>query len=406
MLIYLNDDILRKFKENNYTEEELDCLESIISSHIQSKHFVFATRKGISFLANFSETSRTARKSMKILEIKYPTIHSFLQSLKVKIMVINGVNIFEREENENSTIFKVSLDYFKTSNVLENVKLISENIEDSYFYKEYLNYYKKNIPLGICSVAVEETEGNGHGITKNSLKKIQRGNMILIITDSDKKHPTATLGNTSRTLKREYEKFKDYSISDLIILDVHEKENLIPYKMYYIHNTMHKTLKKIEHIEKNIDPNFSCYFDFKLGLNSDNFNAYHDEILTSISIIEEEPTKDRDLFYGDLKSFKKYIDDRKADPKNIPKKFILKPVNVEIFDSFSFKANKKLVANRLEGCLKSSASQEHVTMWKSLSDILDDPISHLNEIQKKCVIEVSDSIIQWGLCKNATATGA
>lgn len=408
MLIYLEDEIIEVFKEGSNTSKQLNYFENILYSHVLGKHFVFASRKGIDFLKGFQKLSETMRGYMTVLDSKYATIFNFLNNLKVRINVILGNNIFRKININDSVNFEISLDYFEDPRSLESIKVISENIEDSFFYKECINYFPLPYPIELFDVEIEETEGNGNGIGNNILRKNERKNMLLIITDSDKKYPEAEIGATAKEATEAYESIKKNSISKLVVLDVHEKENMIPYSFYKICNSNSRTLEKLKEIEEYGFKDFQSYFDFKQGINTDNFNQYHERIIEKVPIIGMEKKGGIELFNGSLDEFIDYRDQRINNKKEFPIRYILEPINTtKIFNKFSFEEMRKYVSKNIESCESNKIIPEYVVEeWRDLEMKLENPASHLNDNQRECIMNIVTSITQWGISRASSATGS
>lgn len=406
MLIYFNRDVIKKFEEERYSELELEYLERVVASHINSQHYMFSDRKSLNFLSNFEELSSTARKYFNKLEFQYTTIASYIKKIKTKISVVDKESYFEKDANDNSVKFNVSLDYFANPRTLDCTKLITENMDDCNFYKEVVKYYPNQFPSMLFNYSIESNDGNGNGITKSYLDKVENNNCVIAIVDSDRKYPNDDLGKTAKNLWEVFKANSDDYIAKYIELSLHEKENLVPYHFYKVLNIGNNTLEKLDILskEKKFEDVF-YHFDFKEGISTDNYINFFENVLDTEGIIEKEEVKDRDIFYGTKEEFFDYIVLRRDDKKKYPKKYILKPLGENLLKDFKLEKMREFIEKKLSHFEKiKTIPRSEKDFYTYMRDIVLNPINYLLPKQKECLRGICQILIEWGLCKPRNAT--
>lgn len=400
MLIYLDKSLVEKFQQQKHTESELLYLERIFYSHINSQHYVFFDRKSLEFFRNFTELSQTIRAYLNIIALKYTTIASYLNDIRFKIKVVDKSDYFKKNINNEKIDFNVSLDYFENPRVLESSKLITENMDDCNFYKEILSVYKKKPPKSLFGFDMDSNDGNGQGIIKSFNDKIERQNNIITIVDSDKKQMSDANGYTAQSMLRVYEMSKDTSITACHVLNVHEKENLVPFQIYHLKQRGNNTLRKLELIsrdEKFYD--FLYFFDYKEGVHTDNYLEIYKNIL-DIEGILEICGKDTDMFYGSQKEFIEYIKRRSQDKITYKKLYIIKPVGDNLLRDFNFNSLEQKAIERLEMVENLNQVPEYEKeKFRRIINICENFFEFLLPYQKESLEEICETLLCWGLCK-------
>lgn len=155
-------------------------------------------------------------------------------------------------ENEK-TIYYIPIDYF--NDVLDKTLIITENESDFDFYIALLLQAQKENAYRIPQYVKFRCDSLPSGgsqmgsLYRTRVRKEKR--ITLCVTDSDKKCKYDTYGGTAQKTKDEHDSFDITRISDLHILNVREKENLIPPSYLLKHNSMknNQVLKILEPLE-------------------------------------------------------------------------------------------------------------------------------------------------------------
>lgn len=189
-------------------------------------------------------------------------------------------------DNREQTICQLTLSELAQSDITDKVNMLTENIEDSDFYKIIGKFYENTCNIKNCLLDFEKRMGGGSTTVKvfeNIVEERQR--LCLCIVDSDQKFYNAfneKIGETMGKMK-EFIKNKPEDLWwKVLFLEVHEIENLIP-----IH-WMEEVTKEIQGAEQGIaflqylsrleekhSPVF--FFDIKKGIKADMFHCPDEE---------------------------------------------------------------------------------------------------------------------------------
>ena len=188
--------------------------------------------------------------------------HVTLNNVKQKLVITACVTFQDTTRRVNNVIF---INPLKTSSFefLEETHLLTENLEDSNFFLEFvIPYYQRKEKILKSKVCAYRLMGGGDTTAKVMAYEIENEqHFILSVTDSDYTYQgDAHLGNTASKVKSCLK--KNPFNADLYIMEqVREVENLIPYAC--LKNNPHQ---KNHFLFKG---NHSCnlsFFDMKEGL--------------------------------------------------------------------------------------------------------------------------------------------
>ena len=125
--------------------------------------------------------------------------------------------------------------------------MLAENEDDISFYKMLGQFYVRESKIGKIKIDFEPRNGGG-STTYGVLQRIieEKNRMCLCIVDSDKKYGNAEPRETMQKVKEIANRnMQDYF--EVILLDVHEIENLIPI------NVLEQIIKKLNISKQGID---------------------------------------------------------------------------------------------------------------------------------------------------------
>lgn len=414
MLIYLDPLLIDYFKSNELCEADLEALDNIITSHRNGFHFVFSNRKTLEYLSELRDLGTFNKKQLKLLSNDYTTFSMLPMSVSNKIEVIPSNQEFARidtlkEDNliqgyqYTTSIFKVPLWHFLNPEILVKTRLVSENIDDCYFY-EYIGnkFSSNNLP---CKINIEPDTGGGNDTYKTFKDKIEQNNMVFAIVDSDKKEPSMNLGNTSLQVSNLYDGYKQNTISYCEILPFHEKENLFSATVYEKLgvNICEYAVDQFKLIE-NYDENFCFipYIDVKEGISSSNYFSHFESLFDIPNLIPQNQEECRGFhneYIGTKRDFIHYYNEQLTLEKRArTKKYLINPIGSNPLGNFDFDALEEKLITKLNEAHPNTPSNVISEIEEKIEMIRNLPL-YLLDSQKKYLTILGTQIKEWGLAK-------
>lgn len=156
---------------------------------------------------------------------------------------------------------ELDIDFFSKTESVQYSSFLCEHLIDVRFYMRLARRYYPYSPI-----ATIERCGGG-GSTVDVLKSIKNRNVLcLVILDSDCKYPGSTRPPKGSTAYRCQQNYRlQRSNIELLVLPVHEIENLVPISFMY-QNTDAAGVKFLKRLEKNNLFDQLVYYDVKLGI--------------------------------------------------------------------------------------------------------------------------------------------
>ncbi|ANC06739.1 MULTISPECIES: hypothetical protein [Bacillus cereus group] len=275
MLIKIDDTVIQQIKSKlhsiNITSPEVKALNNIATAIKEGFHIISASLDTLEFLYKFDLLEHDSKRMYFSVFSKFTYLSSYEQFCEDCILIKDSSCIFNRTNTvTNKTVFEIPIDYFSHLVSILPTILLSEDMSDCEFYekiaKKYIteNHHKVNAHLKF-----DLRSGGGSGSYKTYQYEINKGHLVLAISDSDKTYPTDKIGSTLLMLRRTYNSHRHNKITELLELDVREKENLIPPSLYLLcHNVYSKEfLLKLCKIENShIHQEKLRYIDLKDGI--------------------------------------------------------------------------------------------------------------------------------------------
>lgn len=268
MFIKIDQSVLSNI--SNFTDEEISCIENIALSMKEQKHIVFSDYKILHKLVTTEELSRRSRSVFNSVLKRWSSISGLEKILNGKILVVYGEDRIKRVDSENQVIYRVPLQYFNDTEKLLPLHIIGEDENDCNIYEDIAKRYIRDNNLGI-SINTRWVHGGGNRTGSNYQRELTEYNKIcLAIVDSDKEHESCNIGNTAKGIKDVYDINKETCITDIHILKVREKENLIPPNLYNMcskSSNSKSDMKILSHIfNNNLLHKLYYYSDIKDGI--------------------------------------------------------------------------------------------------------------------------------------------
>jgi hypothetical protein len=284
MLIKISNELLADDVFAADEEFIIRGIENILKSVWESKHLFHANLNVIEFLRQKVEN----RDCLNVL-IFIDNNYSFLNysAIKYYINVVPGRNTLSLSNINDCNAINVSIDYFQTTDILQESRILCEDITDAKFFEEIALYYMRTNFLGNISLSYEAEHGGGNQINVSFKKHVNKKNKLcLAFCDNDKRHPLDDIGNTLKNLR--LVDTSDNAFCKCIELDAQEIENLVPFNyLDEIREHFHeqKGISFIKNIYESSEKESLKYYDVKNGItkkqvcNCHNFYAFMESLL-------------------------------------------------------------------------------------------------------------------------------
>jgi len=270
MIIKLHNSTI-KCIENEKDMNGQAFIEDLCTARRLGLVVIDSSKKDILRISELNSISDLQRKILRSICSELTFIKELIGFISYRVLFFNS-NYAEDEIKEEANIFIDIRDYYneyslKGNSAFSLPKIVVEDITDFDVYSSIAKWYLiNNKMLENQSFKLEMTHGGGDRSADVCNEHQEKGYIVYCICDSDKKYPSDTIGGTCRKL---YDHFSSIDkVDNLLVLDVHEVENLIP--LCILKTTARPTqLSAISFIEhaasKSIDALY--YLDLKNGLN-------------------------------------------------------------------------------------------------------------------------------------------
>ncbi len=243
------------------------AIVNILRSVWESKHLVFIEYDTILFLKNHIE-DMDCLSVLTFLQNNY----AFLcyDSINFYVNLVTAENEITTRNIEEKTVLDLSIDFFQSTDLLQEARIIGEDMTDVAFFANICNYYIQENDIGNVSLKYEEEHGGGAESYRIFKKHLNNKNKLcLAYCDNDVKYPSCDFGET---LKR----FGQLDLTSnplcrLIALEAHEIESILPFNyLSELSTTSHLDaagINFINTIRASEDSDYLKYYDIKKGIN-------------------------------------------------------------------------------------------------------------------------------------------
>lgn len=225
MLIEIDEDFEDAILDDS--GENLVCLSTLLDASIKGKHFVFARRRTLEFLASCEKLYMPARQNARVLASKYAELASLQRTIQEKLIVSSSVSGVSRIGEQ---VWRLGADVIAKAS-LSSCTLLAEDSDDCEFYRISGRHYLSTRKFSGVAVSLS-IHGGGGNSTSDQLEAIlrERERFCLCITDSDRVAPNAPKKETARQCETVAQ---DYCWpARHVTLECRELENLMPLAWY------------------------------------------------------------------------------------------------------------------------------------------------------------------------------
>ncbi|MEC1715042.1 hypothetical protein [Schinkia azotoformans] len=412
MLIYFDPSIKEYFDSMSITPNDLEAVDNILASHRKGYHYVGTTREMLHFLMNLPGLGDISKFQLQMMNHEYSTLKNIVSKVKSKIVVKSPDSNFNRIDTRTqdslngylsiATVFEVPLRMFLNPEILDKTKLISEHLDDCYFYEFIAKnlFWETRLP---CSIVFDPEHGGGNDTHLIFKDKVEKNYITFAIADSDKKEPDGELGTTAKQVLTVFESNKQNKISNCEILPVHEKENLFSPDVYEIigRNIRENAIKQLKLIQRyETNGEYYSYLDMKNGLHSENYTPFYEKIFDWPNLIPRAPYDCRGFeneFIGTREEFMDFCRNEKIkEKKEREVKVLIEPLSGNPLGKFDIEG--------LKSRLQDEIASTHARTPKHIVDLKKDRLLKLNNLseylidfQRNYLLLLSNQIRDWGL---------
>jgi hypothetical protein len=299
MLIEISNNI----NFNNLNDDEVAAFDCLAHAFNDGHHIVIAEPAVLDLLASLVKLSERGRATYRRISNRFSFVGGLSQLVTCKIVVgnFNNVHLVKSQCGTNDVINVPLLEV--STGFLSPTALMLEDVNDKDTYEMILNWFlvhEKGFSNVEDKYRFSFRNGGGIRIADNfeHFVKNEQG-LLLCIVDTDRKFPADNLGGTASAVKNVYN--QGYPKSNLLLLDVHERENLIPFSVFkgiYENNESHDGDLRAGFESLNVisgDPVALSFFDVKKGLvckkatRDLNFKNYWDNFFPASMYISHSP---------------------------------------------------------------------------------------------------------------------
>ncbi|CAD5979241.1 hypothetical protein [Planktothrix rubescens] len=216
--------------------ETIPALENLANAVREGKHLVISDRETLKIITKCQDLSKTTRAIYTKLYYELSKLRSYL-SVVTRYIEITDLLEPVLSSLSDQEVIQVPLKFFENTQSIQKTILLCENSSDTSFYKtiarvyviwKWKNTYIKN-NMGLVGLEFEPRGGGGNtiNIEYDNIQKTTKY-FCLCILDSDRIAPEGKLGSTAAQIDQNKNQSSQFFRTKVLILDVHEIENLIP----------------------------------------------------------------------------------------------------------------------------------------------------------------------------------
>lgn len=318
MIINLDDSLLVKAENNNFSQEEIRCMNSICTSRVRGFNFILGSRKLLSSLSKSTCFCDDTKSLFRIIYNDQTRWYNLLNNFSFVINIISDHIEPYSNDIDNKINLCVSLSKFLDYSLDLKPHIISENLIDSRFYegmvKSYLHFHNiKGVALVYKNVL------GGGDTTYTVINEIYSSldGLSFSLLDRDNTSPYVDIGATAQKV---IDNIPDGNFARYHIMGYRELENLIPstilseiFNKNKVQSRKLDFYKKIRKLTIN-DESPIKYVDFKKGiklnivdcLGCDQSKQYWDSVLKNI--LEDTSCNEKDTCTAHKKCKKIVVD--------------------------------------------------------------------------------------------------
>lgn len=233
MLIVITEDCLESLKTNK------DYLSNALDAYRNGNHILMFERRVRIYdaLKELYINDETMLRTIQNIYTQHNDNKNFLKIVKTYIKLMGESSEFCKKEQENTICYEIPVNYF--SEIIKENIIVSENYSDTEAYISFAERAQQEkflkIPK-IIKLKYINIPGGGTETYKVFREHAQiKGQIVLCMCDSDKSTEDGPFGKTASFILKHQSEIENKCISGVYVLNVREKENLIPPELYVLH---------------------------------------------------------------------------------------------------------------------------------------------------------------------------
>ncbi|HFF9479195.1 TPA: hypothetical protein ACGFA2_001914 [Serratia marcescens] len=257
---------------NLHAEPVHSAISNLFTSFKEGKHILIASSEFLENIINDEKFGILIRNSASSALARLRENRSLFNKVNYHCKTDLSIPYSLPHKKNGEGFFTVGCNFFHDSLSTQCARLLCEDIRDYQLYTIIASHFKKTQNLDNMHISLEIINGGGANTKLNFDKITAKGLLCLCILDSDKKHPSAGYGDTSKKFAGN----TPPAHSKHLILDSHEIESLIPMNTIKIaleekklEEKYNKSFDSLDSIVK-FNPEAKKYFDHKEGLTVNN----------------------------------------------------------------------------------------------------------------------------------------
>ncbi|SFJ22450.1 hypothetical protein SAMN05216206_3743 [Pseudomonas guineae] len=282
MFIYLDSSISNCLNSPVH-HNIIDGIQGLAFMLRSGVHLVSGDRNTLTAISNLEEISSSARASFKRAVARHAQANSVLNHMSTYVLVDYGRAEITSSVENGTKVIKIPISNFSSIIAQISTEVVYEDINDAVIYNIVAQWYSETI-LNNPHLRIKSKPVQGGGSRTCDIynsKQISADTFCLCITDSDKKYPTDTPGDTSTKVRNIEDTLKPLSFH--LNLDFHEIENLIPLEFLRgIAGTddAREIIAALKLADENQHQEAKLFWDYKKGVrahylkNNERFRSY------------------------------------------------------------------------------------------------------------------------------------
>jgi len=272
MLFYISNELLGAQLTAEKEVKVLRAIENILRSVWESKHLVKIDYDLLDIL--LGKISNSDCKSVLLL-IK--STYSFLNydAIKYYVKVVDEGIVMSISDSNGFRILSLSIDFLQTTDLIQESRILCEDINDACFFQKISEHYIKENSIGNISLKFEPVHGGGVLISVQFKNHIDNMNKFcLAFCDNDIRYPGSAFGQTLHDLQQI--NLNGNLLCEYIDINVHEIENLVPFNYIDSIQQNYHNIQGIIFLKKVIDSERRedlKYLDLKKGICKSKINC-------------------------------------------------------------------------------------------------------------------------------------
>lgn len=318
MLFYISEEIVTQAENKNY--DVIRILDDLATSVFYGRHMLYSMPLLLKRLLSITFFANKTQQVFRHFYSHYSDFGSLIDKITTHVyfQLEGEISILNKEGCISKIVIPIKL--VEDDSIFTSTILLFENKKDSLLYDIVLRYYKRIFGLSSCAHKYIANTGGGDCTNEAYKGLIDQKNICLCIADSDKKHPTASKGETYSKLST-VEKKNKWLLCKLVCLEnCREIENMIPFGILkdVVNSEPHlRSVYAIHEKFQNVNSSAFLFLDLKDGFKVSSYKAIKKKNIQYLSFIENLLIASNVSTKEDFENYDKMDDDKNSRSQKI-----------------------------------------------------------------------------------------